>query len=85
MNLKSDFNLVDLLKQEAVKRGFINRSTNIDLDLAFCLVRDMPYRRASSRAPEATIREWQGTCSGKHYLLKVLYAELGYHTFSTTC
>jgi hypothetical protein len=37
----------------------------------------MPYRRASDRQPETIIHQWQGTCSGKHYLLKVLLAELG--------
>jgi hypothetical protein len=48
-----------------------------DAALAFTLVRDMPYRRASDRRPETTIAEWRGTCSGKHYLLKALFAELG--------
>lgn len=42
----------------------------------FALVREMPYRRASDRQPETTIREWRGTCSGKHYLLKAVLAEL---------
>jgi hypothetical protein len=36
----------------------------------------MPYRRASDRRPETTIDEWQGTCSGKHYLLQALFSEL---------
>jgi len=43
----------------------------------FKLVRDMPYARASGREPSTTIHEWKGTCSGKHYLLKALFAELG--------
>ena len=42
------------------------------------LVRDMPYERASSRDPATTIREWRGTCSGKHYLLNDLFDELGF-------
>jgi hypothetical protein len=37
----------------------------------------MPYRRARDRRPETILNEWQGTCSGKHYLLKALFAELG--------
>ena len=49
----------------------------MDLERAFQLVRDIPYSRASSREPETIIGEWRGTCSGKHYLLKGLFAELG--------
>jgi arylamine N-acetyltransferase len=45
----------------------------------------MPYVRASSRDPETTIREWRGTCSGKHYLLKSLFAELGYKSRLIAC
>ena len=41
------------------------------------MVRDMPYRRASSRKPEAIIEEWRGTCSGKHYVLDQIFRELG--------
>ena len=37
----------------------------------------MTYQRASDRQPETLIREWRGTCSGKHYLLQALFAELG--------
>ncbi len=63
-------------KDEAVRRGFLSPTAKIDAASAFALVRDMPYRRASDRRPETTIREWQGTCSGKHYLLQALFAEL---------
>ena len=69
-------NLLDLLADEAVHRGLLSPDTEIDAAIAFALVRDMPYRRASDRRPETTIREWQGTCSGKHYLLQALLAEL---------
>ena len=41
--------------------------------------------RASSRAPETIISEWRGTCSGKHYLLKSLFAELGYSSRLIAC
>jgi hypothetical protein len=52
---------------------------------AFYLVRDMPYGRASSREPLITIREWRGTCSGKHYLLRALFAELGLRADLLAC
>jgi hypothetical protein len=37
----------------------------------------MSYVRASDRRPETTLAEWRGTCSGKHYLLRALFEELG--------
>jgi hypothetical protein len=69
--------LLSLIKSEAVRRGLLDESVEIDTAKAFALVRDMPYRRAYDRRPETTIAEWRGTCSGKHYLLKALFAELG--------
>jgi hypothetical protein len=69
--------LLERLKTEAVNRNFIDSSEELDAAKVFRLVRDMPYRRATDRRPETTISEWQGTCSGKHYLLKELFAELG--------
>ncbi|RME83527.1 MAG: hypothetical protein D6775_07840 [Caldilineae bacterium] len=69
--------LLPMLKQEAMRRGLLAADAEIDAATAFTLVRDMPYRRASDRRPETIIREWRGTCSGKHYLLKALFAELG--------
>ena len=69
--------LLDLLNSEAEKRNFLPDSVKIDPALAFSLVRDMPYLRASDRKPETIIREWRGTCSGKHYLLRALFAEMG--------
>lgn len=68
--------LSDLLTAEARKRG-LHGDTPLDPASAFALVRDMPYRRASDRKPETTIREWRGTCSGKHYLLQAVLDELG--------
>jgi hypothetical protein len=65
--------------------GLINPKDEIDAQQAFLLVRDMPYARASSRKPETIIREWRGTCSGKHYLLKELFAELGYSSRVIAC
>ena len=75
----------DLLKSKAVEKRLLEPEVDIDLESAFLLVRDMPYTRASSRDPETTIREWRGTCSGKHYLLKQLFAELGYSSRLIAC
>ncbi len=69
--------LLDLLKNEAVRRGLLSPNAVLDPAAVFYLVRDMPYRRASDRQPETIIREWRGTCSGKHYLLAALFRELG--------
>lgn len=77
--------LLEILKSNAVKRGLLKSEEEIDLEKAFLLVRDMPYTRASSRDAETIIQEWRGTCSGKHYLLKGLFAELGYPSRLIAC
>ena len=77
--------LLKTLKSEAVQRGLLELEEDIDLKKAFFLVRDMPYTRASSRDSETIIHEWRGTCSGKHYLLKKLFAELGYQSKLIAC
>lgn len=77
--------LLESLKARAVERGLLKPGEEIDLEKAFTLVRDMPYIRASSRDPETIIREWRGTCSGKHYLLKGLFTELGYSSRLIAC
>ena len=69
--------LLELLRNNAVERGLLDINAEIDTATAFRLVRDMAYHRASDRRPETIIREWRGTCSGKHYTLKALFAELG--------
>lgn len=69
--------LLDQLKSEAVKRELLGPEATLDAATAFILVRDMPYRRASDRRPETILAEWRGTCSGKHYLLQAVFAELG--------
>lgn len=69
--------LIEILRVEAMRRGLIAEEAVIDPATAFALVRDMTYQRASDRQPETLIREWRGTCSGKHYLLQALFAELG--------
>ena len=77
--------LLETIKSKAIERGILAPNDEMDLEMAFTLVRDMPYTRASSRAPETIIHEWRGTCSGKHYLLKDLFAELGYSSRLIAC
>ena len=77
--------LLKTIKSKAIERGILTPNDEIDLEMAFTLVRDMPYTRASSRDPETIIHEWLGTCSGKHYLLKDLFAELGYSSRLIAC
>lgn len=69
--------LIPLLREQATARGLLAPDERITPAVAFRLVRDMPYRRASDRQPETVLREWTGTCSGKHYLLQALLDELG--------
>lgn len=77
--------LLSLLQSEAVKRGLLESDSEIDAAKAFMLVRDMPYVRASDRKPVTILLEWRGTCSGKHYLLKALFAELGLRSRVIAC
>ena len=77
--------LLEALKSKAVEKGLLQPGEEIDLEKAYTLVRDMPYIRASSRDSETIIEEWRGTCSGKHYLLKKLFAELGYSSKVIAC
>jgi hypothetical protein len=77
--------LLQVLKVKAVEKGLLEPEDEMDAEKAFILVRDMPYIRASSRDPETIINEWRGTCSGKHYLLKRLFAELGYSSRLMAC
>jgi hypothetical protein len=77
--------LLELLKSKAIEKGILRSEDEIDAEKAFELVRDMPYTRASSRDPQTIIDEWRGTCSGKHYLLKGLFAELGYSSRVIAC
>ena len=76
---------LEILKSIAVEKGLLTPGEEIDAEKAYTLVRDMPYTRASSRDSEIIIREWRGTCSGKHYLLKKLFAELGYYSRLIAC
>lgn len=78
-------NLVETFKSRAIAAGLLTPEDDLDAAQIFLLVRDMPYARASSRDPEVIIAEWRGTCSGKHYLLKALFAELGYPARVIAC
>src|SRR5512139_3840249 len=77
--------LIEMLGSAAMERGLLNPEQEIDAEKAFLLVRDMPYTRASSRDPNIIMQEWRGTCSGKHYLLKGLFSELGYSSRLIAC
>ena len=69
--------LLSLLERESGRRNLLAPGEKLTAATAFALVRDMPYQRASSRQPEAIIKEWRGTCSGKHYALDRVFRELG--------
>ena len=77
--------LSEILKAKAISKELLNPEDDIDAEKAFALIRDMPYTRASSRDPEIIIEEWRGTCSGKHYLLGSLFAELGLDSRLIAC
>ena len=81
----SEMALIALLRSEAERRGLLGGDANLDAGVVFTLIRDMPYQRANSRVPEAIIREWRGTCSGKHYLLDALFREMGHDSRVVMC
>lgn len=77
--------LLTVLEQEARLRGLVAVDEALTAASAFGLVRDMPYQRASSRAPDAIVREWRGTCSGKHYLLDTIFRQLNLDSRVVMC
>ena len=77
--------MASLLERRSRERGLLPADEPLTAERAFALVRDMPYRRASSRSPEAIVAEWQGTCSGKHYLLADIFRELGLESKVVMC
>jgi len=85
LQYRENIMLLDILKTKALEKGLLKPEEGIDAEKAFTLVRDMPYTRASSRDSETIIEEWRGTCSGKHYLLKKLFSELGYSSRLIAC
>ncbi|MFO8036333.1 MAG: hypothetical protein R6U57_06885 [Anaerolineales bacterium] len=48
-------------------------------------VRDIPFGRMGSRDPWDVYRRNKGTCSGKNFLLKALYKNLGLETRDMIC
>lgn len=74
-----------LLERESRERGLLSNGEPLSAERAFALVRDMPYRRASSRKPEVIVEEWRGTCSGKHYLLADIFREMGLESRVIMC
>ena len=77
--------MLSSLFEQAVTLGLSSKVSQRSPASTFALVRDMPYQRASSRAPDAIIHEWRGTCSGKHYLLSALFQEMGLRTKIMMC
>ena len=77
--------LLSMLEAESLRRGLVQPGQSVDAETAFSLVRDMPYQRASTRAPESVIQEWRGTCSGKHYLLDQIFREEGMESRVIMC
>lgn len=77
--------LLASLRAEALQRGLLKPDQPLGMAEVFALVRDMPYLRASDRQPQTLLREWRGTCSGKHYLLQALYEEMGYRSTVMAC
>ena len=77
--------LLSLLERESRRRNLVAMDEMLTAATCFTLIRDMRYRRASSRQPEVIIREWQGTCSGKHYALGRIFGELGLHSRVIMC
>ena len=77
--------LLFLLEREARRRGLLTDQLSLTPERAFKLVRDMPYKRASSRRPESIVEEWRGTCSGKHYLLAEIFRSQGMDSVVVMC
>lgn len=77
--------LLGFLRDEATRRGLWASDQSPGMADVFVLVREMPYLRASDRQPQTLIHEWRGTCSGKHYLLQALFAEMGYRSTVMAC
>ncbi|MFC4453092.1 hypothetical protein [Deinococcus sonorensis] len=69
----------------ALERGLIGAEERLTPELAFRLVRDMPYARADTHEPAGIIGGWRGTCSTKHELLQALLLEWGLQSRLIAC
>jgi hypothetical protein len=65
------------MANESIQRAFEEWTSNCDPRRArialFEHVREIPYVYPASRDPVEVLREWRGSCSGKHYLLGELF------------
>jgi hypothetical protein len=68
------------LRKQIISEWTGMRSVQDKIVMLFERVRDIPYGSIGSRDPGDVYTAHEGTCSGKHELLKELYQELGLET-----
>ena len=78
-------NSLAISEAKILKRGLVQPDQTVDVKSASPLLRDMPYQRASSRAPKPTVQGWRGTCSGNRYLLDYIFQEEGMESKVLVC
>lgn len=62
----------------AIEQACKNADCAPDLRHILFSIRDIPYGRPTNNTPEDVLREWRGTCSGKHLALHEILTSLGY-------
>ncbi len=62
----------------AIEQACKNVGRAPDLMHILFSIRDIPYGRPTNNTPEDVLREWRGTCSGKHLALHEIVTSLGY-------
>ena len=62
----------------AIEQACKNADYAPDLKHILFSIRDIPYGRPTNNTPEDVLREWRGTCSGKHLALHEILTSLGY-------
>lgn len=77
------------MEQHSIRMAFEEWTRGLDplaaRILLFERVRDLPYQYPGSRDPSEVLRAGRGSCSGKHYLLGALFAELGLRVRHMMC
>ncbi len=63
---------------DAIEQVCKNVDCAPDLRHILFFIRDIPYGRPTNNTPEDVLREWRGTCSGKHLALHEILTSLGY-------
>ena len=63
---------------DAIEQACKNVDCAPDLRHILFSIRDIPYGRPTNNTPEDVLREWRGTCSGKHLALHDILTSLGY-------